>query len=65
MYSELLEVAALSSVLTVLVVFALMSIGKQFSRWIESLLLPRYMKYRGVRRLAEPTSTADSSDQHE
>ncbi|WP_455920825.1 cellulose biosynthesis protein BcsF [Pseudomonas putida] len=51
-YSDLLQVIGLTSLLTLALVVTLMRCGRHLRATVQSLLPPRYLKPRGVRRRA-------------
>lgn len=51
-YSELIQVMGLSSLLTLALTVILIMWGRFFVSLVQSLLPPRYLKCRGVRRRA-------------
>ncbi|MFJ2363450.1 cellulose biosynthesis protein BcsF [Pseudomonas sp. NPDC087697] len=51
-YSELIQVIGLSSLLTLALIVVLTRFGRHLLAFVQSLLPPRYLKSRGVRRRA-------------
>lgn len=49
-YPQLLQVIAVSVVLTVALILLLRSVGQRLIHWWQNHLPPRYLKPRGVRR---------------
>ena len=63
MYSELLQVIAASSLLTLALALLLSRFSQRIRRELERYLRPRYLKSRGVRR--RTTSQPAQSEPHE
>ncbi|MBD8496619.1 cellulose biosynthesis protein BcsF [Pseudomonas syringae] len=62
-YPQLLQVMAVSVLLTVALILLLRSVRHRLARWWQTCLPPRHLKPRGVRRRAP--ADAAGGDTHE
>jgi cellulose biosynthesis operon protein BcsF/YhjT len=62
-FVQLLQVIAASCLLTIALMLVLRSTHQRLNRWLQSHLLPRYLKPRGVRRrLPAPPVVSDDHE---